>query len=110
LAPTDPQAAAEIIAARITADATIRAAWCKPSPAARAFEPAVPYELKLVFPAGQPRSERAASFAAVLQAHLAASPAVARGSLSSNDRAMSWQEDRDVFSLTTVKAASEAKR
>lgn len=70
----------------------------------------MPYELKLVFPAGQPRSERAASFAAVLQAHLAASPAAARGSLSSNDRAMSWQEDRDVFSLTAVEAAAEARR
>jgi hypothetical protein len=39
----------------------------------RAFEPAVPYELKLVFPAGQPCSDRATAFAALLREHLAAS-------------------------------------
>jgi hypothetical protein len=37
------------------------------------FEPAVPYELKLVFPAGQPRGNRAVAFAALLREHLAAS-------------------------------------
>jgi hypothetical protein len=39
----------------------------------RAFEPAVPYELKLVFPAGQPCGDRATAFAALLREHLAAS-------------------------------------
>lgn len=48
-------------------------AYAGPSLALRAFEPAVPYELKLVSPAGQPRGDRAVAFAALLREHLAAS-------------------------------------
>lgn len=36
----------------------------------RPFEPAVPYELKLVLPAGQPRSDRVNAFIALLRTHL----------------------------------------
>ena len=36
----------------------------------RPFEPAVPYELKLVLQAGQPRSDRAEAFIALLREHL----------------------------------------
>jgi DNA-binding transcriptional LysR family regulator len=46
-------------------------AYAGPALALRAFEPAVPYELKLVSPAGQPQSDRAAAFAAMLRQHLA---------------------------------------
>lgn len=36
----------------------------------RPFEPAVQYELKLIYPAGQPRSERVAALAQLLRSHL----------------------------------------
>jgi hypothetical protein len=36
----------------------------------RRFEPAVPYELKVVYPAHQPRAERALSFAEFLRGTL----------------------------------------
>ena len=40
--------------------------------AVRPFRPAVPYELKAVFPAHRPRGEREAAFATLLREHLAA--------------------------------------
>ena len=46
-------------------------AYAGPTMVLRAFVPAVPYELKLVSPAGQPQSDRAAAFAAMLRQHLA---------------------------------------
>ena len=45
-------------------------AYAGPALALRAFEPAVPYELKLVFPAGHPPSDRGSAFAALLRQHL----------------------------------------
>jgi DNA-binding transcriptional LysR family regulator len=63
---------AEGMGASILDPLTARA-YAGPSLALRAFEPAVPYELKLVFPAGQPRGDRAVAFAALLGEHLAAS-------------------------------------
>jgi DNA-binding transcriptional LysR family regulator len=45
-------------------------AYAGPALALRAFEPAVPYELKLVFPADHPPSDRGSAFAALLRQHL----------------------------------------
>ena len=45
-------------------------AYAGPTLAIRPFEPAVPYELKLVLPAGQPRSDRAHAFIVLLQTHM----------------------------------------
>jgi DNA-binding transcriptional LysR family regulator len=45
-------------------------AYAGPTLAIRPFEPAVPYELKLVLPAGQPCSDRAHAFIMLLQTHM----------------------------------------
>ena len=45
-------------------------AYAGPTLAIRPFEPAVPYELKLVLPAGQPRSDRAHAFIVLLRTHM----------------------------------------
>jgi hypothetical protein len=45
-------------------------AYAGPTLAIRPFEPAVRYELKLVLPAGQPRSDRARAFIVLLQTHM----------------------------------------
>ncbi|MDR3534178.1 MAG: LysR substrate-binding domain-containing protein [Rhodopila sp.] len=47
-------------------------AYAGPTLAIRPFEPAVPYELKLIFPAGQPRSDRASAFATLLREQMEA--------------------------------------